>query len=277
MPDSPRYTDRDLCSQAAVHGLSASRRLIDDWVSAGLLDRPQRHGLGRGMGSEAWWWAPQLALFLALLQHRREVTQIAPLCNIPIWIWLTDGDSHVPLRQVRRALRTWGGRVGKGSLSAAREQARRVVGVLSQAHARTKDQRMLQEAASKWIYDGTLDSDKLLALVRPVIDPHMTGRPRGPTEAPLTPEGYVRLVTARVRALNGIETIDDALYYQARDTYRSFLDWYWDRIPQLAADPDLGRLFSTPDLSQLINKACLQLITSLGLLLPDLSLNQREP
>src|SRR4051794_28252688 len=114
-----RYSTDALVDLARSHGERASARLILDWVSAGLLDRPERRGLGRGKGSVATWPIVQAEIFLALLRQRHEVKQIAALCKLPVWCWLYYGDCTVPLRQVQRAILTWGGMAKTGSLDSA--------------------------------------------------------------------------------------------------------------------------------------------------------------
>jgi hypothetical protein len=51
----------------------------------------------------------QLNLLLALLEKRPTVTHVAPLCNIPVFLWPWFDDRYVPVEQARRALMTWGG------------------------------------------------------------------------------------------------------------------------------------------------------------------------
>ena len=103
----PTYTASDLIRASESRQDPVSQRLITDWVSKGLLDRPTVRGLGRGKGTVAAWPESQHRLFLVLLEKRREVKRTATLCNIPVSVWLLWGDEYVRLRQVRRALNTW--------------------------------------------------------------------------------------------------------------------------------------------------------------------------
>lgn len=68
-----RYTKADLLDAAQAHGTPATGRLITDWVSLGLLDKPVPRSRGRGKGVERTWSENQLQLFVVLLDKRREV------------------------------------------------------------------------------------------------------------------------------------------------------------------------------------------------------------
>src|SRR5438105_2556965 len=106
-----QFTAADLLSAAGANGLQASKRLITDWVSLGLLDQPLRRGLGRGKGSVAVWPQKQAELFvdLLILRQRQGVRRVDFLANVPVagWLWQ---QPDTPLRQTRRALGTWCGR-----------------------------------------------------------------------------------------------------------------------------------------------------------------------
>src|SRR5205809_339547 len=123
-PDQQRqFTKVALLAEAQRAGFTASSRLITDWVSVGLLDQATRRGRGRGRGLTATWPEEQKNLFLTVLKKRQETARIAPLCNIPVFVWLWWGDSFIPLRQVRRALNTWSGANEHGRSWRTAEQA----------------------------------------------------------------------------------------------------------------------------------------------------------
>jgi hypothetical protein len=266
---TPRYTIADLCRDAEAHGFSATPRLITDWVELGLLDAPDRHGLGRARGSAAGTWSEaQRQLFLALLDKRREVKHIAPLCNMPVWLWLFWGDEYAPLRQVRRALETWGGVRGgtKGlSWAKAHASARQQVERWGSSLARPKDRQALVDALSKMIYKQQFDSDALVPLLERVFDPAHTGQPRGPLGAPVTPADYALLIRVRLEALAQLDALDNSLFEWARFMYLTMLPQYFQGQPQFAADPELGKLFTRPDINELVNNVCASLIGTIAL------------
>jgi hypothetical protein len=112
-------------------------------------------------------------------------------------------------------------------------------------------------------YTGRLDSDSLTAAVQAVFDRGGTGRVRGPIQAPLRTETYVRVLEARVEALAHLPELTDEELDQARLIYRAARCGYEAEIPHLSADPQLGKLFSA-DVSDEVNGVCVSLITILG-------------
>lgn len=108
---------------ALVQGFKATERLFTDWQEAGLIDRPEKKGLGRGRGISALWPESQMKLWLLLLQKRGDITQVPVLCNIPVGLWLYFGDRYVPIRQVRKCMKTWSFRYGS---SRGHKQAKQI-------------------------------------------------------------------------------------------------------------------------------------------------------
>ncbi len=262
------YTNEILIAEAKAKGYDVSARLITDWVQLGLLDRPEKHGLGRGRGFIAVWAEAQCHLFLTLLDKRREAKRIGPLCNIPVWLWLFWGDAYVPLRQVRRALRTWGEFQGVPRKGVAWKHGRKAgenfINQIGHPDAAKKDRKALQDAIAGMLYRGEFDRQRLLPLVRRVFDPHDTGKSRGPAGSQFSPEDIVTLIEARYEALHELDKLDDSLFEWARFTYLTGLQEYQRDRPQLAADPDLGKLFTQPDLNEMVLGSCSHLITLLG-------------
>lgn len=258
---------QDLVREAKNHGhRRVSTRLVDDWVALGLLDRPARQPLGYGRGSApAHWPDEHRRLFLELLQKRDEGAPIAALCNIPVGLWLWWGDTYVPLRQVRRALQTWAKAAGYPPMGRARVDMRRLAGDWGHPEARRKDRRAFEEALYPMVCSGRVDAAVLLPLVERVFDPKGTGVPRGPIGGQLTPDGYVRLLQARVDALTRLEAFDDHHFEHARMAYLATRHSYERERPRLAADPELGARFAAPDLSEIVWDACLDLTTLLGM------------
>ncbi len=270
-----RYTRQDLIAEAQAAGYTISGRLITDWVQLGLLDQPERHGLGRENGSIAYWPERQHHLLITLLAKRQEGAHVGPLCNIPVWLWLWFGDEYAPLRQVRRALQTWGEFQGiprKGaSWTRARHAASEFIGQVGHPKAKVKDRKALQEGLAQMLSQGRFDGDRLLPLVRRVFDPRGTGVPRGPIGGQLSPEDLVNLFKGRYLVLQHVETPSDSLFEWARFFYLSSLQSYLKDRPYLATDLDFGKLFTEPELSDIINNACLSVVSTLGLALVMLS------
>lgn len=264
-----QYTSDDLLREAKAKGFQASSRMILDWTEQGLLDRPEKRGLGQGKGSTAYWPENQFRLFLVLLEKRKETSRIGPMFNIPVWLWLAWGDDYVPLRQVRRALATWGESVGIPQRGVpwgqARKAAKELVRQVSHPKSEPKDRHALQEALFDMICNSTLDQERLYMLVEAVFDPKHTGRPRGPMGAKITAQNIVDMIVARHRVILQLPDISDDLFNQARSAYLASLQSYLLEQPALAQDPDLGKLFNRPTQSQIIMNSCIDLITILSL------------
>lgn len=264
---------QDLVAAAKAQGhRRVSARMVDDWVAQGLLDRPERQPLGYGRGSApAVWPETQRELFLSLLEKRDEGMPIAALCNLPVWVWFWWGDTHVPLRQVQRAMQTWARAAGYPPAGRARADMRRLMGNWGHPAARRKDRRALEAALYPMVCSGRVDEAVLLPLVARVFDPEGTGVPRGPVGGQLAPEGYVQLLQARVNALVHLDRFDDQHFEQARTVYLTTRQSYARERPRLAQGSELGEQFAEQDLSDVIMDACLDLVTLLGMTSP------REP
>jgi hypothetical protein len=259
------YTADDLCRSAQAAGIATSKRLVIDWASLGLLDQPTRHGLGRGKGTIATWPDSQRQLFLTLLERRHSGERIAPLCNIPVWAWLWWGDGDVQLRQVRRALRTWGESAGSAGWARARAKARQVVADISNPRSRRRDRQALVDALAQQLYKNALDPDEIAPLVTRVLDPEGTGQPIVPVGGQLSVSGFAYLIRSRIHALNRVETAPETLFEWARFIYLAEHQQYATAQPRLATDLELGKLFVPRDLETVANHACLDLLSIVGL------------
>ena len=213
---------------------------MDDWIASGLLAGPHKHGLGRGRGSKALWSAEQANLFLRLLRARQGARRVKTLCNLPVWLWLTEGDDYVPLSQARRALATW----ATGSTWTAQRHARRAVRMtldqLGREELPPTTRRQLEILLVDALVTSKLDEVRLAQL----------GERQGSAKV----EGLVRMMRARYMALRNLPRVDDGLYLRARDLYRSF------RPAMHLGDPKL---------EETANRACLDLCTILGVLLSE--------
>jgi hypothetical protein len=261
-----RYTADAMVAAARDAGLIGTRRLLRDWVQRGLLDSPKKVGLGRGRGTEATWSDNQRRLWLTLLRGRLSGATLTQLYNVPVWLWLQMGDDHVPERQVRRALARWGHDVTHQAFGpaerAAAAVARKVAGPGSKRGVRKRLGGVLADIVSGYPpeEDATLES-----AAREVIDPARTRNPRGPQGAPLSPQGYVGLVRARLAAIAQLAGIDGDAFRLAREFYRLASADYVAVQPTLSMDPDLGTWFDARTLEVEVDSACVDFMTILGL------------
>jgi hypothetical protein len=261
-----RYAMENLIRAANEAGFDPTPRLVQDWVARGLLDRPERHGRGRGKGVSATWSEEQRGLFCSLLDKRRSVNQVAPLCNIPVWTWLYFGDTYVSLRQVRRALNTWGEQ--KASWTTAKRTAQQVLGDASHPRARFKDKQAFLEAAARMFLHPSraFDEEVFLPLLKCVFDPKETGLSRTLGGMEFTPEAFIEIMKARMRALNDLagDRIDDSLFHWARYTnIVARAGYQWQLAHMTTAGTATG--LTLPGIDTIVLTACRDLLTILGL------------
>ena len=248
-----------------MRGHDISDRTIRSWVQYGLIDRPDKKGLGRGRGTEATWPRTQVELLMALLHHRDKGggTPIAALCHLPVWGWLRLGDAQIPLRQVRGCLRTWASAAESPSWAEAQRGARRVVGRVAAPGVPRQRRFRLQQLLAEQVY-GHHDRWELFQAAREVVD---AGRPpRGPAGARLSAGSWTDLINARMSALTQLDAIPDSDFREARQVYRLTTASYATEQPRFAADPDLGDLFEQRSLEVEVNAVCVDLLAILGLL-----------
>jgi hypothetical protein len=267
----------ELLTQAQASGFIASRRLVIDWISLGLLDQPRRRGLGRGRGTETLWPDSQVKLFLVLLDKRRDVKRVAPLCNVPVWMWLWFGDEYVPLRQTRRALTTWAGMSEHASSwKQARESARAITDKFAHPEAPRSARDDLTDLIAETAYGRPLDKEQLLATFRRVFNPTGGRSEVGVPGVRFRPEDYVLLIASRIAALARLRApgFEDDAFIWARGAYLESRAEYAQLVPRIAADAEASDLFlrRTPDgvvlpptAEETLNQACVDLITLLGL------------
>src|ERR1039458_9645654 len=67
-----RLETADMVAVARAAGYTVKPRLITDWVSLGLLDKPDQRGRGRGKGKQYTWPPSQGRLLVTLLNKRAE-------------------------------------------------------------------------------------------------------------------------------------------------------------------------------------------------------------
>jgi hypothetical protein len=262
-----RLEIKDLVAAAARAGHQIKPRLITDWASLGLIDQPEARGRGRGKGKRYTWPREQRDLLLTLLAHHGTVRR-PTLCNIPVGIWLTSGDHHVPLRQVRRAANTWAATYGRVSFTRAKKGAEQALLQIDHPDASATEREGLRRALTQAGKTGNVDRVRLAQLARRVMDPHRSGIVRGP-HGLLDTDACVRLILARIEGFTAVNTAPDDHYYAARRTYlvttptsgelRSPIEPSSRLADSLTLAPQTG--FEAPD-----NNACVDLITLLGLI-----------
>lgn len=270
---NPTHSDRaarldssDLLGLAADAGHQATQRLITDWVSLGLLDRPDGRGLGRGRGKRYTWPPQQGQLFLAVLEKHKTVKRPV-LANIPVGIWLLFSDGYVPLRQVRRAVNTWANAYGTVSFARAKAGAEQTLLQLYHPDSEAEDREQLRRLLTQIGRTGTADTNELRYATSRVLDPRRSGVVRGPLGL-LTTDAYLQILATRIEGLRSLGTALDDEYYGARNVYLStnpISDQLRAPIEPISTPLTARKLAPAGSgLQAAVNSACLDLITLLG-------------
>ncbi|MFY1623720.1 hypothetical protein ACN268_10995 [Micromonospora sp. WMMD735] len=267
----------DLVTDARAEGYQATTRLITDWVSLGLLDRPRRQPRGRGLGSSKALYAPhQRKLFLTLLAKRAKASRVTSLAPIPVFIWLYWGDEFVPLRQARRALMTWLKANEVSNRKRARAQARLLLGQLDHPAAAPPARRELVDAMAEVAYTGRADPSRLEAVVREVFEPDGVRRELGHPAALLTVESVLRLIDARLAAVSALKAgkVTDGQFAETRQAHLMAAADYAASQRELAmqAPPHLTNFYEPLTLQSTFDSCCVDLLSIMGL-----QLNSRPP
>ncbi len=271
MESAESGTIDDLIADAEAAGYAVTARLITDWVSLGLLDRPTRRPQGRGRGSaKAFYPGNQRKLFVALLHHRKTVRNISILAKIPVAIWVYYGDDYVSLEQAKRALRTWLGDY-RASHERAEWSAREILGQLDTPEATPKARRNLRRRLAHIAYTGELDLAALEDAASAVFEPRISPirRAIGPPGAFITVDVVITLIQARLTAAKLVvdDRVTDAQLQQARQAQTVERADYDLLQPQFAdqAGPALADVFKPVTFEDKVNTSCVDLLTMIGL------------
>lgn len=281
------YTRAELLEQANTRNLSLSDRHLTDLIEDGLMNGPSKNGLPGG-GSEAIWPQEQLDLLLTVLKKQQELDQQAGhhvyarklLCNIPVCVWLYWGEVYIPLHQVKRAMVTWSRAYRHSPKSKAKQSAQHITRLSASPRSDKDDKDELIKRLITLATTGEgLKDDEMedfLYLFKDVIDPENMGEAKGPAHAKLSAEAIVGLIHARLSAMNrlsahsgGISSVPDAIWQWARTTHLFTSKLYAQAQPEYASDPTLHSeirgFFEPPNMSEMLNNACVHLLAFLGL------------
>jgi hypothetical protein len=261
------YTRQELVELVALDDHQITRRLIADWVAIGLLDKGTPRGRGRGKGKTYLWPENQAQLLRLLLDKRREASR-STLCNLPVALWLIWGDAFAPLRQVRRALRTWAKGWTTVSGGRADQAAQEVLEQFDHPDAKPQDREEVSQLVAKAAYTGEFDDEFLAKALARIADPNGLGLVRGPLGLGST-EDYVQMVLARLHAVGQLEQAPSEMFVKARDAYRMIGPLTDPENTKIDVE---GNLVSLEELGarqasfeEAMNRACIDLITLLGL------------
>lgn len=264
------YTADDFLRAASDAGISRSLPWLRSLVRDGLLDQPDKHGLPgqRGGRAPGTWPRTQFKLFSTLLdQMQKGTTQTATLCNVPVFLWLYFGSEYAPVRQVRRALGTYGAQYRVISARRGRYTARQVVELFGGGRdmSRRDRDRLVKEIVAVG-RSGALDRESLIDAAGRIFDPEQRGRKVGPDGARLDVEGWVRMIEARLTALDRLYELDDSAFEDARLAHHQHLAEYVELQPGFGRDRETGAMHEPITFERLLNSACIDTLTILGFL-----------
>ncbi|MCX4549642.1 MULTISPECIES: hypothetical protein [unclassified Streptomyces] len=275
--DWPAGTADDLVADAREIGVTASPRLIVDYVEVGLLAAPLFRKTAQ-RGSDRRIFPPeQRRLFYELncAKLRSPLARVPHRAMIPVvlFMWCVN-DTVVPDAQARRALRTWAQNVGVGSDPRRRSTAKKVVAQFAHPLATTGQRRI----AEQWIRDGEEsrkpDFDAVADVLSTIASPwRARGVPEivrglGPAAAPITTDHVVAMweLTSQVNQKLVFEEVPERVLRRAREEHRQNWEEYQGVRPEWASQAGpLKHVFELPtDQEQAARQQVNGFVTVLG-------------
>ena len=255
-----RVTRVEFLAELARRGHTRLPRWHEDWIEKGLIDRGELTNVAGRPGAFTW-TAVQVEHAHALLCQVDRGAKLGALANYVAWTWLWYGDSWISFRQVSSAMRTWTKAERQAAVVNVRASAKDLVARIK--HPRGSGKRRLVRALVD--FHPSADPESLREPFDAVFDPDGTGRPRGPKGAELTTDSYLRLIALRQRALQRMPQFTEVEYRRAAALYINSHQEYAREQPGYARDPDLGQMHPALDAEALLNSACQDLLTCLGM------------
>lgn len=254
------YTQRQLVAEAKRAGYKVTGKLIERWVTLGLLDQARAIGRGRGQGVDRRWPQSQSDLLLSLLHHRENAPSVRALLNIPVLVWLIWGEDYVPLRQVQRAIETWVRMTDRRRSFQARRWATAIVRNLARPRAPARARQILIDELAQSVESGWLVETEVRRRLDEVVGP------RDPTMQTDGPRAY-QLIAAQLALVRRYAELTVGHFGWARMFYLYSQADYAAVRAELASDPRFGKLHEPFDFERLANRAChdLSIVLSLAL------------
>lgn len=252
------FTRAELVAAARAAGHPIDEKLIDRWVTAGLLNLAQSSGRGDRRGVERRWPDSQRLLLLRLLDQHRTARELTSLANVPVIVWAIWGDDFVPLRQVRRALETYARVDPRRKPYRGRAWARKLVTRIAKPGTTGHQRDALADALLRALERDALDDPDLARRFADVV---------GPADPAAQADGPRMLSTIRAQWAGRARFAEftDGHFRWARAFFLYAQADYSVARPVLAADPRFGRLHQPFTLQAIANEACHTVLLLLGL------------
>lgn len=258
MNEATQITKDELVRAAREAGYPIDEKLIDRWVSAGLLDQAEARGRGKSRGVERTWSENQRHLLLTLLGQHATARKLTTLTNVPVITWVIWGDDFVPLRQVKRALETYTSPGPRKRPFRGRAWARELVARIALPGATGHERGALTDALLDALEGDHLDEPHLARLFSSVVGP------TAPSEQADGPR-MLELINSQWSARTRFGELTDGHFRWARAVMLAAQADYTAARPLLAADPRFGHLHGPFDFQTVATHASHSLLTILGI------------
>jgi hypothetical protein len=267
MPEPDRIwepgTSEDLIADAAAVDVTATPRMIADWVESGLLGAPAFYKSSRHGSSARIFSADQRRMFTELLRvrarspHKRIRTD--RLIEPVLYIWLED-NAVVTDQQARRALRTYARGMGHLDSAARIDAAHRIIEQIAHPDAspalRRAAQAMLARIQKESYARSRIEpreQEKLYSMLFDLshnVALRMSGfeRSLGPPQAPvmLAQLFGMWMATVRMKVVLATEQVAEAELAEARAEHIAEWARYQQIRPALHAASGGDRMFQPP-------------------------------
>lgn len=268
--DKQFFDKKELYAYIRSFGFTVDDSLLEEFQKQGLMIPPQRRGKGRAKGVPGLWTRQQADLLrtLCMMRDKHKIHQVAPRCNIPIWVWLYWGDEWgVTLDQVKRVMKTW----AKYQQVPSRERSKLGAKELVKEVANRRDggkQQAINELADM-LYQGTYAPQAISDSLYHVFD---SAKPaNGPRDIPVLPKTvswYVELLMEAIGALVHDREIPCVHWEWARCFHLAGTGQYVNEQQRYAHETvgsPVEQMFSVETIESLWSSACKDLAVVLGL------------
>lgn len=268
--DKQFFDKKELYAYVRSFRYTIDDSLLEELQKQGLMLPPQRRGKGRAKGVPGLWTRQQADLLrnLCMMRDKHKIHQVAPRCNLPVWVWLYWGDEWgVTLDQVKRVMKTW----AKHQRFPSRERSKLSAKKLVKEVANRRDggkQQAINELA-KMLYQGAYTPQAISDSLYHVFD--ATKPANGPSDIPVKPETvswYVELLMEAVNALVNDREIPAVHWEWARCFHLAGMSQYvieQRRYAHETIGSPVEQIFSVETIESLWSSACEDLAVVLGL------------
>jgi hypothetical protein len=268
--DKQFFDKKELYAYVRSFGYTIDDSLLEEFQKQGLMLPPQRHGKGRAKGVPGLWPRQQADLLrsLCMMRDKHKIYQVAPRCNLPVWVWLYWGDEWgITLDQVRRVMKTWAKYQQFPSRERSKQGARELVKEVANRRDGGKQQAI--HDLTEILYQR---ADALQAISDSLYHVFDATQPaNGPCDIPVRPETvrwYVELLMEAVNALVNGREIPDVHWQWARCFHLAGLSQYVNEQRRYAHETigsPVEQMFSVETIESLWSSACKDLAVILGL------------